>query len=494
MKAHEKRNGMLIYRLACLYVMIPIALFLAGWTRWWIALIGIVIIGYCLYTMFRESPGIEFPCFRGHAEIWIAALLIIAVWVYLSGIGRLTFQNADHYWRNTIFDLLVKKSWPVVDAVKTERGTSVFGMVYYIGFWLPSALVGKVFGLNAGYYCQALWAVLGIFLFYYLLCTYLKRVAVWPLIVIVLFSGLDVVGDYLLGSNVLQNGFTSHLEWWNTWMQFSSHTTLLFWVFNQTIPIWLILMLILLQKKNRHIVFLISFSLLSSTLPFIGLIPFMICQGIRNVWHRMDPFLHNIRRIIKETFTIENLVGGGFVGILSFLYLKENTAGQNLAIMIPASFRSWLIIYLLFLFLEAGVFLIGIYRYQKKNVLFWMLIPLFMIFPLIQVGFASDFCMRASIPAILVLCIMVIETLDQAAKKKDLITVMILIVLLAVGSITPLHEISRTIINTSRDEGMNVQVSEDQILGAPNFSCEAEDSFFFHHLSGGWHVETKEAE
>lgn len=86
------------------------------------------------------------------------------------------------------------EKWPVTATFTSDTGTDGRGMVYYIGFWLPAAAIGKFFGIAAGYVAQYVWAVFGICVFYALICLWRKKVMVWPLFVIVFFSGLDVVG------------------------------------------------------------------------------------------------------------------------------------------------------------------------------------------------------------------------------------------------------------------------------------------------------------
>ncbi len=482
-----------MYSAACLYLAIPMVLFLAGWAKWWIAVPGICIIAFGMFQMIRDIPEHSYPSFKSNPAIWIAALLVIIVWVYLSGVGRLSFQNADHWWRNRIFYLLVKEDWPVVKAVTVEGVTSLRGMVYYIGFWLPAAMVGKVFGISAGYFFQAVWAVCGVFLFYYFLCTFLKRTAVWPIVVFALFSGLDAVGNAVLQQGPIDLFGNSHYELWaSTAVQFSSNTTMLFWVFNQAIGAWLILSLILIQKKNRYLVLIISYALMTSTLPFIGLIPFFLYRGLSNHWCGKQPVSEKIKEFFKDTFTIENIVCGGFVGIFSFLYLKENTAGQHFAFGFPEVVRPFLMRYLFFLFIEVFVYIIAIYRYQKRNVLYWVLIPLFFLFPITQVGYGIDFCMRASIPSLAVLSILVIDSLFRASEKKEWVNMVIIVVLLALGSCTAFHEINRSIVNTMNGVGMKKQVTKEEIMGAENFSSDIDEGFFFRNLSCMRDIELKE--
>ena len=77
----------------------------------------------------------------------------------------------------------------------------------------------------------------------YLINRYLKKESFWALFLLILFSGLDIIGlpNYLFSFK--------ELEWWNGLFQYSSNTTSIYWTFNQTIPLWLIMSL-LLNIKN----------------------------------------------------------------------------------------------------------------------------------------------------------------------------------------------------------------------------------------------------
>ena len=107
-------------------------------------------------------------------------------------------------------------------------------------------------------------------------------------------------------------------------------TTQLFWVFNQAIPAWVCTMMDFIQRNNRSLVFILACCMLQGTFPFIGLgllvlfwlfsRRYEIGKGIKGKEKRV---IH-IQMWIKDTFSMQNVVGGGIVGICSFLYFKGN--------------------------------------------------------------------------------------------------------------------------------------------------------------------------
>lgn len=152
-----------------------------------------------------------------------------------SGIGGFSYQNDDHYWRNSIFEALVRYRFPVRET--WGDGTQV-GLIYYIGYWLPAALFGKLFGVGAGYVFLFLWTVLGVLLFSELLMAVFRRHAVSLLIFFFAFSGLDLV-VHLVNGNFAALWGVGHLEWGEATFQYSSFVTQLYWTFNQALPAWL---------------------------------------------------------------------------------------------------------------------------------------------------------------------------------------------------------------------------------------------------------------
>jgi hypothetical protein len=230
-----------------LYLFLPFVLFIIGWTKLFVSIPVLIVLAVCFCNMVRAFPKIWLPEISKDNLIK-TALFVIFVWVYFSGIGRFVFQNSDHSSRNGLFQTLVTEEWPVI-YFSPEHYKEPVALVYYFGFWLPAAIIGKIFGLTAGYFAQFFWASLGIFLFYYLIIAkYIKKIVFWPLLVLFFFSGLDILGMYLLGKKFSDISSTAHIEWWASYpvFQFSSMTTQLFWVFNQAVPAWLATLVLLM--------------------------------------------------------------------------------------------------------------------------------------------------------------------------------------------------------------------------------------------------------
>lgn len=494
-----KKTKIIVY-VTYLYLMIPFLIFAVGWMgkRYWVPIL--LVLAVCYWKICKDTPAYWRPELSKENILKIVFIcLIIFIWVYFSGIGRLVFQNKDHNCRNAIYEILVSYDWPIVNYDVTsgmyEKGISATSLIYYIGFWLPSAVIGKIFGVNVGYGFQVFWAILGICLIYYFICARKEKLVVWPLVIFIFFSGLDIVGQYLRNENILMLENSAHIEWWVSPYQYSSMTTQLFWVFNQAIPAWLCTILAYMQKNNKSLVFILACCMLPSTFPFVGLIPFVLFwmfgrnYGIQKNIGKKKYVEQYIRCWVKDTLTVQNVLGGGIIGIFSFLYLVSNVSGNR--IMEQSTFGALhennLLKYIMFIIVEIGVYVCLLYKLNQNNKLYYLTVFCLCIIPPIKVGNGADFCMRASIPALFLLMLLVIDGLSDS-RKTHKSTYYGLILALCIGSVTPMHEITRTFSETVNRVNEESQVYETSvepvdILTGSNFSGQINDNFFFKYIA-----------
>lgn len=460
--------------LGLFYIAIPVLIFFIGWLYWYISVPLSFLLFYCLFTVSRntESHILNIPLNK-----LIIALVILFCWVFLSGIGRYSWQNDDHLWRNAIFNDLLYCAWPV----KNEE----YGLCYYIGFWLPSALIGKLFySMFVGNLFQLFWAWVGMSLFYLLVSEYLGKIRISILFVMIFFSGIDIVGygvEYLKGHS--WSDFTEflfsfpHIEWSHgSAFQASSITTLLFWVFNQAIPFFVGMMLILLNRNSRATLFIYSLLLLFSPFPFVGFAP-VIC-----FYYVKEFTTCGAGDFIKRHFSIENIVALFIILVVGLYYTSNVAAGES-------GFRTPTSKYLFFLLTQYGVYLIFIFRYNKKDPIFIIMCITAAVFPLIRLGEAADFCMRTNIPFIIYIMMLVAKFLYNPNVRKYIKVIALLI--FVIGSVTPFFEIARSISGTYKEyeygiDGEQKVTDRDSIfddrLSGVNFLGNKE-SLFYRYLA-----------
>ena len=489
---HEKHTSKIPAIMGYIFLSIPMYIFFFCWLRIAYSIIMILILSLGLFFACKSAPKIDISYLTKSNGCKIAAAVILAaVWVYLSGIGKLAFQNYDHMWRNAILEKLVNENWPVVIEDTHGYFQQPVAFIYYFAIWLPAALFGKIFGLEAAHIFLFVWCTIGILLVFLILTGIRKKLSLLMLAAFVLFSGLDAVGDFILNNTPDHLWFaTNHLENWAWGFQMSSFSTQLFWVFNQAIPAWLLTALFLIQKDNRSLVFIYSLSFMSCTLPAIGMIPVIACIGICRIvkiFKKKNGIPTSIKMVLAEVLTVQNIITGLSVTLISFLFLKANTTGNS-------GFRfnemgKLFMSYLIFALLEFGVYFIAMNRTQKKVPLYWVSLGTLMIVPLIAFGPHVDFVMRASIPSLIVMFVLIFDTIDKSKEGRSRYVSYILTALLLLGGINAYHEIARSVTTTIKhitDPNVAIEADKIDLLedgNRGNFFGEFQDSFFFKYLS-----------
>lgn len=532
--------------MAYIYLAFPMIIFLLGWCR---PMIGIPLAGVCIWSLiqgFRKRENyIELDWKLTLTDKWKLVIIaaVIFAWVVLSGIGGYVWQNGDHAWRNRILQILVEYEWPPVSA---ERG-----LTYYIGTWLPAALVGKALDLDSAYTTLFLWVLLGVFLVYALICVWRRKIVLWPLVILIFFGGMDIIGSNLFAEDAVSIFGFDHLEWWAPRqpyeLQYSSNTTQLFWVFNQSVPVWLAVMLLFLDESPKNILWVSSLTAITSILPFIGLVPILIYYMFRrSEWYSPENVMQGWKMVLNNMASFQNLAGGGTVFVISLLYLMGNdnlsiffvdaadgnTTGLSIwfpwilllaavaALLLLGTVAIWvwgkekgyllrhvlyataalvliilffgnlsaekvggnnvyrLVYTILFVLLEAGIYLYLLFRDVEDKGLFNVVAISLMAIPFIRIGATGDFCMRSSIPGLFIVMLWCIEALG---KKRRNLRVAILVTCLVIGAAAPIHEIKRTLIN-SQDDYVIELVEDERIMNAQNFSGSL-DTFFWQYLA-----------
>ncbi len=454
---------------------LPFIVFAFGWMKWYWAIPATIATVLCVFLGgFRiqknEGKTTETEKDRIRIKKWMLVLLIAIglVWVWQSGIGGFWAQSKDYPWRNAIYRDIVLRDWPVYYDLYDGA------LVYYIGFWLVPALFGKLalfLGANDVTAFQVasvaifIWAAILIVILFALLVTLLKANTVKKQLLILLgfvfFSGLDILGSIEpLGANFY------HLEWWADHYQYSSFTTCMFWVFNQSIIPWITFACLLQERTIRNYVFLGMMCLFSGPLPFVGFFLFCITLGIIKCVEAVKD--KQIKVFLKDIISVSNVLSTVFIFIFIAAYLLSNAAisgggalrldqgatiiqseADSSGTVITGASLENLLTYLKFVMFEFGFYVLLIGRKTYKNPLFYVMTASLLVFPFIKIGGGADFPMRASIPSLFYLYYLVMKFIMEEKhwmRQKGTVNRLLYIVLLVVfllGSFTPAVEFYR---------------------------------------------------
>lgn len=463
-----KINLKTLNQLSIVYISIPLLVFLMTWLKSYIAIISSALLIYAIYCGYFKNNKIYLKNLLNSKSILIIVLLISFLWCYFAGIGGFWYQSNDHHWRNAIFRDLINYSWPVY------YKTVDVAMSYYIGFWLPAAIITKIcsfifshissypqhFSFFIGNELLFFYSALGLFLIFMNLLFAVKARKTGKVLlavsIFIFFSGMDIVGA--LWPIFYEDTYSFshlHLEWWSLYVgQYSSNTTVLFWVFNQGIPAWLLTLMFYNNRKNVEIYGLLALlCFFCAPLPFVGLSIFLMIYFVKD-------FILKCKRgktgdYLTKVFSVENIIAIAFITPIVLLYLTSNVAinpdhsfisthvslhGRRGSVVL----NYFIVLFLYFLLLEVLVYLIPIYKQYKKNIMYYVIFLFLVSWPVLIMRKQTEFCMRSSIPMLLILCLFVIKYLFRKYNfKRNKIRYLFLCLCLIIGSVTPIFEFSR---------------------------------------------------
>lgn len=362
-------------------------------------------------------------------------LIFLAIaWVYGSGITGQIYSNSDWPVRFTVLNDLIISNWPVI----YHHDNQSYFLRAPLGYYLPSAMIGRLFNdFSAGVWALFIWTVIGVYLTFSIALNNLRtRNALWGTVIIILFSGLDVIGYLLVHSGDIHIG--AHLEWWNKW-QYSSNTTLLFWAPNHAISAWVFTTLMLRKADDFRFwntsPLLLAMTLCLSPLSFIGCFALYCLYFFKRI---LDSIIHN------RVFQIASFLSVGLALLVSQYLLFEM---KSLPIPIHKHHYSSSILaiaYIVFIFLEFGLLSICLNQLIKNKRWLHCSCVILITLPLLpELGPGNDLVMRGSIPALFCLCLLLLDGLQNQKAPYNILIMNLAISVFLVGSITAGFEIAR---------------------------------------------------
>ncbi len=430
----EKSQRLMMF-LGILYLIIPYFIFYLGNLKNIYPLILSLGLTVILYFTGKEIQKIPFKKFALEKSTVFIILGIILALLLATGVGAVIGkQTGDWAKNNAVLHDLYEKSWPVsYNAVTSDGSNQVLN--YYVAFYLPAALIGKVLGSYRA--CETtllVWSFLGAGLGVFWMLVATGKPTLKTFLLFLFFAGMDVIG-YVLTTGTWPDPLV-HLDHWANITgrngqhiaNYHSMGTAWRWSIQHYICAWIATFetLTLLKKSNYKLLILFAcLLLLWSPLVAIGLLPFAICLLL----------LEKFR--IKKFISVPNILSLIVIAIptsLYFLSMDLGTAGGAAAKIRGLTWllNNWAIL-LLFITLEFGllwsvVWKTGAIQSRIDQGLMLTAAVTMTIILLVDYGLCHDFSMRVSVIPWLVIFTYVPLALKTSKGniKKALVTCLIL--------------------------------------------------------------------
>lgn len=410
-----------IHLFSLCWLSVSIMIFLLAWCHWYIAILLVVAMCYIL-KRFHTSLDTESSIEMSRKKLVLAMITIIAMMV-LCGIGGYVVQPNDHYYRNSWFIDMINYDWPIYNTKENLY------MCYYFTFWLVPALVGKICNsIDIGFCAQLIWISIGFYLLFLEMCIYIGKTKLGALLIFYCFAGWKIVECLLyfpiFGGNTFRNTImTLAINGSPGIFHAGPIVQLLYDPFNQTIPLFLSMMLILNNRKSKYIPFVYSIVLYYAPFPFIGLAPIVLYLFIQNTnWH-------SIWTWVKSWFSFSNIIALILILLIGLFYMANiNASHQGLrstSNIIADSYS-----FILYMIFEFGIFIVIGYSVCEDKRLLLVAVISVCVLGWFQIGEHNDFCFRSNMPLIFIICLLVIKRYYSMSKNNKIRKIIIACILI----------------------------------------------------------------
>lgn len=427
------------------YLALPNILFLATWVR---PVAGVPILIALAFTLWSQSTiraSKEAARYPSPSAIWVA-IVVAGIWTAFGGAGHIGFANLDWRTRDAVYGDLIRYSWPVTYQLQDGAvGVLRTAMAYY----LPAASLAKLFGTGLADAFLYIWTAIGTAIFLLLLpISRLRNGLQWtlPLVCVVMFSGMDALGSWI-DNLFLWPWFPDHIEWWAQRFQYSSMSTQLFWVPNHALAAWIAAALLFRHRNHAGCanlaVFMLALLPLWSPFSALGFAPFVVWA----IWGRR-------RKAKGSPLSLPTIATAAVLAYISGRFITTGTTNIALGTTLHTGANNdvgdffWY--YVLFVLLEFGALILILAKRSKAYGDLLALAGIILLaLPFAKLGPGNDIVMRSSIPALAFLCLITVNVVAKPTflKLEHRATSMLLIAILAAGSVTAIHEMARTLMN-----------------------------------------------
>ena len=418
-----------------LYLLIPSVLFLLTWIHLWIGIPCVLFIVFYTWKTLQKTTVSTHETFIS-LSTFSFCLGISIILNYILGIGEFRPQTYDFQANNFKYYDLITHQLPIYYA---EQKTY---LCYYTGYYLPSALLAKVFGIETCRYFSFIWSVFGMWLVFLWISTFSRKNIIGLLMIVLLFANAWFAIKLLINFAYFQEHLQPYYIQLN---QFKLITSPLIknyaWATQHTIPACLGVCVSIdnfRTKTNlKYLLLMLLSTMFWSPLTAVGLFPFVafyFLKDLKNVFS-----INSIGSLMLMMFLILS-----FTPLLLYFISTEGIHVNNTEFIWQTGVKSWWIFYLIYTI--SNFIIWGFFLNHTKNQykILWKIAVIFpSIIAIYRIGIYNDFNVRVSFPSFFMLSILVGISVVEKLKIKSLIGVGIML-LMILNSLANLNHIKNT--------------------------------------------------
>jgi hypothetical protein len=412
------------------YLLIPNLIFVANWLKIEIALpcfLMMIVLGWQVIRNIETDN-------KTITLTQVAVVALVSVFLcYLFGIGEFRKQELDFEANNIKLYDLINRPWPLYFDSHNRY------LAYYIGYYLPTALIAKAIGIAAAKYLLMVWTSLGVALIFGWIILLSNKYIWWTLLICILFADtwfmfplwrwLGNDSAYIASNFLNINGY-----WLCTDAPLIQH---LGWAPQHTIPAGLVVFITwsCIQNINASSVLLAVFALLCSMIwsPFASIgsfvfTAFVFAYFIIRMPYSIQFWLILLSIVLSFVPIMLYLLSNDSAGTIDFLW-QVDAAGTGLYVFVfvLCQFLIW-------------VPLIQFQPMTTTSLMILMAILALCLLVFFRMGLCNDLFSKASIPLMYALGFGIASTIVKLWNKKN-VTFWAFGLILCLNSLSPIRYI-----------------------------------------------------
>ncbi len=418
-----------------LYLLIPSVLFLLTWIHLWIGIPCVLFIIFYTWRTLQKTTISTHETFIS-VSTFLLCLGISITLNYVLGIGEFRPQTYDFQANNFKYYDLITHQLPVYYA---EQKTY---LCYYTGYYLPSALLAKVFGIETCRYFSFIWSVFGMWLVFLWISTFTRKNITGLLMIVLLFANAWFAIKLLINFAYFQEHLQPYYIQLN---QFKLITSPLIknyaWATQHTIPACLGVCISIdnftTKTDLKYLLLMLLSTMFWSPLTAVGLFPFVAFYFLKDLKNVLS--INSIGNLMLMVFLILS-----FTPLLLYFVSTEGIHVNNTEFIWQTGVKSWWIFYLIYTI--SNFIIWGFFLNHTKNQykILWKIAVIFpCIIAIYRIGIYNDFNIRVSFPSFFMLSILVGISVVEKLKIKSLIGVGIML-LIILNSLANLNHLKNT--------------------------------------------------
>lgn len=433
------------HRLAIIYLMLPLLIWLVGWFDWWFGIPAAALLVYALWRSigpFRlafSKNALSQTCRKALRPTTVFLLTASLAWVMATAAGGVfDIRNGDWIKHRAIFLDLTRGSWPVsypfwlsdlAEFFPNNVVPDPFHLRFYLGYYLVPGLFGSWLGEAALNWAVPLFTWMGVALMLLLFVRGLSGYrVVAATLVFVFFGGMDIVMHVLFEGwdwfepSITWNGWPlvslglnnlGLTDYWDLEVFYLSHMIGLKWAPQHFIAGGLYALLIVQLRRQRRFLaisgIVIGPSIFWSPFIAVSLLPLVAVLLYEN---GIRPFLRwqNVLLSLPLVVLLASYLSTGTESVRRN-WLWENAALDHVV-------RSMSAIYLLE-FLILAVLLVLLRPRLLREPFFFACLATLLVLPWYSYGEVADLATRGLIPPLVLLSYICARTLLEPRSADE---------------------------------------------------------------------------